>query len=1673
MIGKRHVKKKVFVSILTVFLLTFVSFPFSPKVALAAAVSWDGGAGNGLWESATNWSNDAVPTTSDDVTIDNAAVTLSSGQIANFSTLTIGLGINVTSLTLTGNIGTGGSITIANGGVMTQKNITTQIITGTLTVQSGGKLTHTANGSLQDYEVDFSAANITIDAGGSIDVDAKGYSAANGPTGGKGAGNNCAGGGGAHGGDGGDSQTWNSCTSSGGASYGDITNPSTIGAGGNGKNGTVSGTGSQGGGLIKLNVTGTLTISGTITADGAAGNGGSGGYGDGGGAGGAVNITTGTIAGTPQSFTVTGGAGTNTTADGGSGGGGLVFISYVTDSSSSGIIDASGITMSGGAATSGEGGGAGVVLVKTPSTDGTLFVKNGATAGLISQQTASSLTVDSIKITSNGVYKVPSGKTFILDTSTPLNNGDDTGKLIIDDSSIFTSPTTFTIANTTLEFHQSATWTSASSTALTMGADGVLDFRDFTTSTTITFSTVTVQNTGKITNGSNTTAQSHVINLIATTMTIDSGGSIDVDAKGYSANNGTGNGGGNNCAGGGGAHGGNGGASQTWGECTSSGGTAYGSSTNPATIGSGGGTRNGNTAATGSQGGGLIKLNITGTLTINGTITADGAASTGSNGGYGFGGGAGGGINVSAATLAGTPQSITVTGGNASNEIVDGGGGGGGLAYFAYSASTSISTSNVTITAGTSTSGSAGSVGIVSVIQLTPSAPTTLFTNNTDASAGSANPTTLTTLTPVFSAICNTVSGQCTLAQIEVDNNSDFSSPIWQSENIDIVDVSNSARSGNITYAGSQLSSNVTYYWRIKFHNSSGAGSWSAGTDTFYISNTAPTLTAITPTQSSASAVTMTTTMADVDLNTTSATAQYSTDNSTWNNATLSSVTEGGEGDGVTLAAGSISGIDTNNDGSVNLTISWDIVTDLNNTEDSTVYFRLTPNDGTASGTTVTSAAFAVDTKAPTVPGALTFVSSNATTAILRFGAASTDANFAEYKIYYNDTGNPGVLTTNRLFSQTNNAILASINYGGATSITITDLNRNTSHAANIWAFDSFGRSSYAESEVIFANAEPPSDGGGGVVIGLLRQPTRQVETRIDNKAREVKKDERREAKVRDDQRKQEVVNEERRQLLDAANSTTYLITGQEERRSVPEDHSQRLQERRYNVSRKVIKDVNISVDPVTVKVRERPVAKANESKILQAREAYLRKTAGSTTNLIEKITSVALRRNDRALSRGDLIRGIRMQVNEVRSRGRREVGKNALEEVQLRDLPRLRKKEEEKVRNILARSGRGEFASLSEREVAEAEDSVAKVVEDSIGKVFESLKGTVEIPLLVEARMKREERDEESFKEKLVDKVGSASDAPIGTGRAEQAPIGAGGEDRVKDPGVKPDTGGGGGGAIILINRNTKIQFSLSLDKAKKARKEVRDKKENVLVVDTSSDLDNNGVSDLLQIVEGQPLFVSDPDDDGFEATDEIFFGGSPLRTDRFEDLVPVRPRITNLPEIEDLEMESVETGASPIFWISGQIGEEVILSLVSLDNRDTIFVSEPEVINLDFKAAVQLENLPKGGYYLVLTGNKGVSTISKIKVNPDLDGEAELALGEDEVLEGRMKPGSTVYVTWKSLVLNSVVIADSSAGKFEITPPAGLDKGEHSAITYYLDSKKNFLSSAKRQKFLVRNRE
>jgi hypothetical protein len=147
--------------------------------------------------------------------------------------------------------------------------------------------------------------------------------------------------------------------------------------------------------------------------------------------------------------------------------------------------------------------------------------------------------------------------------------------------------------------------------------------------------------------------------------TIDAGGLITVDGKGFSTSAGPGAGHSTSYVGSGAGYGGNGGASST-----SPGGLTYGSAQQPVDRGSGGGSGwQGGTG--GGEGGGALRLSVGGSLTVNGRISAEGNAASQDGGG----GGSGGSIWLMVGALAGT-GSIAADGG--AGQLYYGGGGGGG-----------------------------------------------------------------------------------------------------------------------------------------------------------------------------------------------------------------------------------------------------------------------------------------------------------------------------------------------------------------------------------------------------------------------------------------------------------------------------------------------------------------------------------------------------------------------------------------------------------------------------------------------------------------------------------------------------------------------------------------------------------------------------------------------------------------------------------------------------------------------------------------------------------------------------------------------------------------------------------------------------------------------------------
>ncbi|MCF7843740.1 beta-propeller fold lactonase family protein, partial [Candidatus Gracilibacteria bacterium] len=534
------------------------------------------------------------------------------------------------------------SVTVTNGATLTLNSTTT-----------GTGLTATGTG------VTINATNITIDAGSSISANGKGFTGNNGPGKGNSAGCTATGSGGAgHGGTGGNS---------GGVTYGSSTQPTTLGSGG----GSNCAGGGGGGGAIKIIVSGTFINNGSTTANGNSATS----Y-DAGGSGGSIWIDAGTIAGS-GAITVNGGSGYDAT-HGGGGGGGRIALYYDT-------YTYTGTTTAAGGGISSYSGGAGTVYNKDKAGLGNLTIAGGGATRIISGETG----IDSLSISGGNTTTFTSGDyTYGILTISGSGN-------TVTLNSIYTSSSTLNIGSGSTLNVPAGDWSSL--TTITGGGNFIL------ASGSSTFSTLNITGTSTLTLNSTTTgtgltATGTGVTINATNITVDAGSSISANGKGFTGNNGPGKGASQGCTNnlsGGAGHGGTGG---------NTGGITYGSSTEPVTLGSGGGSNCG----TGGTGAGAMKFVVSGTFTNNGSTTANG------NSGISWdGGGSGGSIWIDAGTIAGS-GAITANGGHGGYGTTAGGGGAGGRIALYYNTKTLTGTTTTTGGIGRAPDAGAGTIYLFS-----------------------------------------------------------------------------------------------------------------------------------------------------------------------------------------------------------------------------------------------------------------------------------------------------------------------------------------------------------------------------------------------------------------------------------------------------------------------------------------------------------------------------------------------------------------------------------------------------------------------------------------------------------------------------------------------------------------------------------------------------------------------------------------------------------------------------------------------------------------------------------------------------------------------------------------------------------------------------------------------
>ena len=590
-----------------------------------------------LWDHFYGTTPLATTTTFNSVTIRNKGeLTVNNGVTLDYDTLTWN---DDGTIAENGTVNFGSDLTIPDGATY-EANVSKTF--GSLTVN--GVLTHSYNINSQTYTLDITVDNdLTIASTGSIDLNERGYSYSQGTGAGSDAADFSGGGGGAYGGDGGDGEAG----ISGGNAYGSITAPAAIGSGGGSY--SITRHGGRGGGYARLDVSGTLTVTGDITANGGDGLTDGGGQSGGGGAGGGIYITTGTLSGA-GTISVDGGAGGNgSSADGGGGGGGRIAIEYTTNSHTGSM------TAYGGSGPDAAGyGGAGTIYKKDETADeAELIIDNNDQDNWDDQyfgrtRINATYTFDTITIQNYGDLETGSSSNISYTTLTWSNQG-----IITDNGGIFAIV--------------------SGGGSLTIPATAKL-----VGNTARTFTGLTVS--GTLTHSLNTTSETYKTNYtINGDATVASGGTINVDYKGYQHSEGPGAGTDGVRASGAG-YGGDGGDGLYSGT-TYPGGSSYGSITEPTNIGSGGGDRDG---IGGGAGGGAVKLTVSGTTTVTGTISANGGNATVDDGG-----GSGGSIWIDTGTLAGA-VTITANGGNGRTNPATGGGAGGRIAIYYTTDSSSI-----------------------------------------------------------------------------------------------------------------------------------------------------------------------------------------------------------------------------------------------------------------------------------------------------------------------------------------------------------------------------------------------------------------------------------------------------------------------------------------------------------------------------------------------------------------------------------------------------------------------------------------------------------------------------------------------------------------------------------------------------------------------------------------------------------------------------------------------------------------------------------------------------------------------------------------------------------------------------------------------------------------------
>lgn len=290
------------------------------------------------------------------------------------------------------------------------------------------------------------------------------------------------------------------------------------------------------------------------------------------------------------------------------------------------------------------------------------------------------------------------------------------------------------------------------------------------------------------------------------------------------------------------------------------------------------------------------------------------------------------------------------------------------------------------------------------------------------------------------------------------------------------------------------------------------------------------------------------------------------------------------------------------------------------------------------------------------------------------------------------------------------------------------------------------------------------------------------------------------------------------------------------------------------------------------------------------------------------------------------------------------------------------------------------------------------------------------------------------------------------------------------------------------VVNADTQIIFEANYRDAVRLQNRVDATGDNAIVVTSFTDLDDDNVADILNVSLG--------DQTTGDLAEDIFFGKVNLYEDPLEKKGSEDLYISNLPGY------GATIGEEAMVWIAGQEeGDNYQVIVINRDTLEETLVAEGE-LDKGKKSAVAFSFPGPGDYYVLVQGPFGKRDVVRVKVDSalnqkveelELAGEAPasevvenddnffasvmMAMGfagseqvfsaDDRVLSGFAEPGAMVFVTWQSVVMNSVVIADAGQGYFEAKVPNGLEAGQHRVTVYNYNRKNQQFSGVLSQLF------